>query len=308
MRKKHIVEQAKKAMHLLFIKANNLDLPLDLQIKLFDNTILPILTYGCEIFGYENTDILECVHLEFLRKISKLRKSTPRYMLYAEFGRFPLKIIIKQRMLNFWTRLLTGKSTKLSHQLYLYMYHSNQIESKWINYIRAILNEAGRGDLWVRQFVSIPLCTGKIVKCILKDQFFQSWNDSLQNSSKGRNYSLFKDNINCENYIKTLNSINVINMLKFRTGNHKFPVEVGRWNNVDISERKCHLCQTSSIGDEFHYLLECSYFQRERRIYIDQYFYRRPNILKYKQLLAVENESKLTLLSKFMKIIMKCFS
>ena len=99
--RKHIVEQAKKAMHLLFVRSNNLDLPIDLQIKLFDNMILPILTFGCEIFGYEKIDILEGVHLEFLRKLARLRKSTPKFMIYAEFGRYPLSIIIKQRMLNF---------------------------------------------------------------------------------------------------------------------------------------------------------------------------------------------------------------
>lgn len=70
--RKHIAEQARKAMQLLLIRSNNLDLPLDLQIKLFDNMILPILTYGSEVFGYENTEILERVHLQFLRKIDKL--------------------------------------------------------------------------------------------------------------------------------------------------------------------------------------------------------------------------------------------
>ena len=44
--RKHIAEQARKAMHLLFMRINNLSLPLDLQLKLFDKTVLPILCYG----------------------------------------------------------------------------------------------------------------------------------------------------------------------------------------------------------------------------------------------------------------------
>ena len=47
--KQHIVEQAKKAMYLLFMRIHNLDLPLGMQLKLFDNTVLPILTYSCEL-------------------------------------------------------------------------------------------------------------------------------------------------------------------------------------------------------------------------------------------------------------------
>ena len=65
----------------------------------------------------KNTEVLEGVHLEFLRKVAKLGKSTPRYMIYAEVGRHPLNIVIKQRMLNFWTRLLNGKISKFSYQI-----------------------------------------------------------------------------------------------------------------------------------------------------------------------------------------------
>ena len=36
----------------LFRKIRTLDLPIDCQIKLFDNTVLPILAYGCEIWGF----------------------------------------------------------------------------------------------------------------------------------------------------------------------------------------------------------------------------------------------------------------
>ena len=89
------VEQAKKAMHLLYCRINNLNLPVDLQLKLFDHTVLPILTYACEMFSFENLDILEKVHIDFLRKISKSKRSTPLYMLYDELGRYPLEIIIK---------------------------------------------------------------------------------------------------------------------------------------------------------------------------------------------------------------------
>ena len=63
-------------MCLLYKRIYNLHLPNDLQLKLFDHTISPILSYGSELCSYENTDIIEKVHLEFLRKITKSRKST----------------------------------------------------------------------------------------------------------------------------------------------------------------------------------------------------------------------------------------
>ena len=190
--RKHIIEQLRKAMHLLFIRANNLDIPLDLQIKLFDNTVLPILTFSCEILGYENTEMIERVHIEFLRKITRVRKSTPKYMIYGELGRFPLDIIIKQRMLSFWTRMLTNKTTKLSYQIYKYLLNSPQINSKWIVSVQTLLSNAGRQDIWLIQNKSTPKSTGKLIKQTLIDQFFQQWNSQLYTSSKGRNYSIFK--------------------------------------------------------------------------------------------------------------------
>ena len=67
--RKHLSQQAKKAMNIPYQRIYNLTLPLDICLKLFDRTITPILVYSSEIWGYENTDIIENIHTEFLRKI-----------------------------------------------------------------------------------------------------------------------------------------------------------------------------------------------------------------------------------------------
>ena len=74
--RKHLAQQAKKALHLLYKRINNLNLPIDLVLKLFENTILPIMTYSCEVWGYENLDILDRIHRDFLRKLFHLKKYT----------------------------------------------------------------------------------------------------------------------------------------------------------------------------------------------------------------------------------------
>lgn len=68
--RKCIYEKANKAMHLLHKRIQNLSLPLDLQLKLFDSTILPIITYGSEIWGYENLEMFERIHTILLRSIT----------------------------------------------------------------------------------------------------------------------------------------------------------------------------------------------------------------------------------------------
>ena len=59
--------------------------------------------------------------MEFLRRITRSRKSTPKYILYAELGRYPLEITIKQRMINFLgLNYGKGKISKLSYNMYLF--------------------------------------------------------------------------------------------------------------------------------------------------------------------------------------------
>ena len=49
--KKHIADQANKAVFALLKKIRNLSLQFDIQIDLFDKMIKPILLYGCELWG-----------------------------------------------------------------------------------------------------------------------------------------------------------------------------------------------------------------------------------------------------------------
>ena len=145
------------------------------------------------------------------------------------------------------------------------------------------------------------------IKPILIDQFLQNWRSEMGKSSKGTNYNIIKDNISLENYFTSLPTNLYLNLVRFRTGNHKLPVETGRWNDTDHQERKCLLCTKDTVGDEFHYTLECPYFSRQRRALIPPQYYTRPNILKYQNLFSTCNVNTLTNLSKFVGIIMKSF-
>ena len=73
------MDQARKALFGLYRKNRNLDLPIDCQLKLFDNTIVPILTYGCEIWGYGYLTIIERVHTDFMKYILNVKKMYPTY-------------------------------------------------------------------------------------------------------------------------------------------------------------------------------------------------------------------------------------
>ena len=74
--------------------------------------MLPILTYSCKVWGFENCAENEKVHLRFCKNILKVRQTTSNYMVYGELGRYPLNIHINVRMIGFWLKLKS--SNKLS--------------------------------------------------------------------------------------------------------------------------------------------------------------------------------------------------
>jgi hypothetical protein len=67
----------------------------------------------------------------------------------------------------------------------------------------------------------------------------------------------------------------------------------------------CNLCDENVIGNEFHYILECNYFNNVRTKYIDDCYRKRTNIIKFGQLMRIKNKIKLTKLCKFIKLINK---
>ena len=79
------------------------------------------------------------------------------------------------------------------------------------------------------------------------------------------------------------------------------------WENIVYEDRKCNLCDKNDLGDEFHYLLICPYFQNERKDLLKRYYYLRPNTIKFQELLNCKNKQVLLNLSKFMKLIMSKF-
>ena len=304
---KNNVTQAKKAMHLLYKRIRNLNLPIDLQLKLFDHTIVPILLNGCEVWGYQNTQIIENVQNDLLRKMLNLRKSTPIYILLAEFGRRPLQINIKCRMINYWISVVNGKPSKLSKVLYTILLNEKNIgryEHNWIRCINNILISVGKIDLLKSDKIDNPHALKASIKRTLTDLYIQEWHGKLNDSSKGKTYSLFKHDISLESYLVDLPRKHYIHLCKFRTANHRLPVETGRWENVPIHERLCNICN-DDIGDEFHYLFKCKSFDNERKLYLKPYSYNRPNIPKFVDLMSSQNTIVLTKLSKFVRIIME---
>jgi hypothetical protein len=306
--KKHIADQANKAMFSLLRKIRDLNLQYDLQIDLFNKTVKPILLYGCELWGYSNLDIIERIQLKFLKLIFKLKRSTPSHMIYAETGVKPLKIEIQGRMISYWTKLCDPTSEKLSNCMYIIIHglqEQRKLKSKWLSYIKNSISQIGFGYIWENQKIFNRKWFPLAFKQSINDQYLQNWNQISYTSTSSTNYRIFKTEFKQNKYYTLLPNYYARIFTAFRTRNHHLPIEIGRWNSTPLNERHCSHCTNTEIADEFHYLFNCIHFQEQRKQLIRNYYYINPNTLKFYQLFNSENKTQLVKLCKFIDIIMK---
>ena len=87
--KKELYKKGLKAMFAIIKKGRRLHLGMDIMLKLFDSCVVPVLLYGCEVWGFEETSLLDKVHSRFCKIMLKFTKYKRNAMVYGELGRFP---------------------------------------------------------------------------------------------------------------------------------------------------------------------------------------------------------------------------
>ncbi len=285
--------------------ARTQNLPSSIILDMYQSMVVPILLYGSEIWGYENCNIglLEKLQIKFLKHLFRLSKSTMTNMIYGETGIYPLRVLIKMRMIRFWSTLISCNTHKYSSKLYSVLhnlYISNLYSSKWIQSIKDILIETGFDCVWESQsFLNREnLC--KNVSHILKDQFHQEWKQALNQSNKCLYYVNFKTSFCRENYISQLPDVYVINLFKFRCSNHKLPIEIGRYSGMPRQNRICKECNLDVLGDEFHFIMECPKYKQLRDDYLPKSYMSPRSVYNFCKLFSSNKNVQLRL-SKFIK-------
>ena len=190
-------------------------------------------------------------------------------MVYGDIGRQKLEKTISQRMLMFWYRIVSSKTSKISSVLYLYQYYLSLRQENslvWLGRLKDLLDKLGLSDIWNNQASNLNMNSFKnIVKSRLHDTGIQEWHSSVEENSQCLNYRIFKQSNHFEKYFELLNDLEIKALCKFRCVNHKMPIVIGRHNNIPRNERLCNICDKSQIGDEFHYLFQCSVFEEQRK-------------------------------------------
>jgi exonuclease III len=98
----------------------------ELQIRLFNALVLPVLTYGCQVWGPElfklnrnSTSLpsgaLEKVYTDFLRFATGVGKSAPNWCLWRDCCVDPVRFHVVKRVLRFWNDIKSKPNTMVWH-------------------------------------------------------------------------------------------------------------------------------------------------------------------------------------------------
>ena len=184
---------------------------------------------------------------------------------------------------------------------------------KWMENVVKILNENGFSNVFNEQLLLDEKYLKNIflpkIKTTIRDQAVQSLFEKINNETQSFFY--YKDLITfhgLQKYLKKMPPDIWIPLVKIRTSNHKLPVEIQSWRIFfkPREERKCNVCKSGEVGDEFHYLAKCAVFEEDRQKFLPSII--RDNSLEnFIKILKSDNIQILRGLAKFLNILFGVF-
>ena len=101
-----LTQQGRKSMFSLRSKLKRF-----VNMNSVDKMVMPVLSYGCEIWGFYPAEAIEQVHKDFCKRILKVKRSTMNEIMYGELGSIPLIVQRYIRIVKYWLKFLNIKQT-----------------------------------------------------------------------------------------------------------------------------------------------------------------------------------------------------
>ena len=242
----HMAKRYKSVIKFYNFLRSNQHAPLPVKLKVLNSCVASSLLYNCETFGNRIPDGLETTYMNMLKCALGVRLNTPNLLVYVESGFLPLKALIYGRQLMFYRRFLStvkdeGKRRKILDEL-----TKDESATSYLNhYLDLDARYESKENIYTEE-------SDKIKENIRLN--------AENNQYKYKIYKEFNPHLSTSPYLHSLHPI-CADIIKFRLGSHRLPIETGRWHNVKREERKCETCQV--LGDEKHALYDCQLVRRD---------------------------------------------
>ena len=269
--------------------------------RLFDSLIMPVFTYGCQIWLPETefiklitddkkltnernfmtkiaSDKLEQIHLKFIKWTLGLTSKASNLVCWGDTGRYPIVIQVIKQTINYLKRLkhLSSQGETLVGHAYS---EQAKLSLPWYTRMHELIKVMSLSD---------PISPIK-ARSALVNKFDRLWESAIPQYSKLNFYKEIKSKISFEPYLLLSEFKKRKAIAQLRSSNHRLNNETGRFvpgkQNANYQKvidqgiwRKC--CKTCSdtaaeylahlpffepiIEDEQHFLVSCPRYHHIR--------------------------------------------
>ena len=169
----------------------------------------------------------------------------------------------------------------------------------WAFFVKRLLCQLGFNYIWLSQGCDNVGPFLRLLKQRLNDVYITQWNEKIHSSTDGIMYRSFKLTPHYSSYFNVIKVSKYRQaMVKFITKNNNIPVVSGKWQRPrPYHQRLCEECEL--LGDEYHFLFLCKRLKALRSKYISRYFWTKPSMNKFIELLSSEHSKTINNLAIF---------
>ena len=125
----------------------------------------------------------------------------------------------------------------------------------------------------------LPVDISSVSKILINTQE-RNWLNQLPSKPKLRFYTLFKNTLNVENFVKyNLTPSERSLVSQYRMGILPLAIETGRFQGVKLEERLCIFCNSGAVEDEVHFMFDCSLYNDLREEFFNTVIVTNPNFI-----------------------------
>jgi hypothetical protein len=179
--------QASKAMNLINQVNYRLEYSYKTACTIFDKCVLPVLSYGSEIWGTDVHKSSENVHIKFLKMLLGVGSRTPTPAVLGECGRDRIYVSCLIKCIKYWLKLLSLPPESLLKSSYMFLYNQCLAgKTNWASKVRDLLCQYGFGWIWENQSVPDVEAFLKIFSERVRDCELQWWSSECEKNVKVR--------------------------------------------------------------------------------------------------------------------------
>ena len=233
--------------------------------KLYESLVLPVVHYGSAVWGHQQYSSINSVHNKACRYFLGVNKYTANAAVQGEMGLDPPIVNQHLSIVRQWCRLVNMDGSRLNKKIFIWATQYAKVDCKnWVYRTFQFYKSNGLNDLCDVNNNLVKSTAVDLLPDVSRSKFVNEWKKEIcreqgkrSGGNKLRTYCEMKFEFETEFYVKNLfNKRRRSALAKFRCGCAPIRLETGRYEGLNVEDRKCLFCD-DCIEDEVHVITQC---------------------------------------------------